>query len=201
MLKIERGNFLKKKPEITDATRNAFIDAFCKLYKKTPIEKISILQVTNVAGYNRTTFYHYFKDIYDLLTYIEDDVILYVKENIITNIRGGNLEEEFILTFAKTYKGKEKYIKVLLDNSNSERFIQRLKMELFHDLLDVFNLPKDDVTVNYILDFYSSAVLSVISRWIRNQDDMTQTELATLIRNMLTKGVLPELNKYCIFQN
>lgn len=186
---------MKKQPEITDATRNAFIDAFCKLYKKTPIEKISIGQVTNAAGYNRTTFYHYFKDIYDLLTYIEDNVILHVKENILANIRSGNLEQKFILSFTKMYEGREQYVKALLGNPNSARFIERLKMEMFPALIDVFRLPKDDVTITYILDFYLSAVLSVISRWIRNECVIPQSELAALIRDMLIKGVLPQLNK------
>jgi len=192
---------MKKQPEITDATRNAFIDAFCKLYKKTPIEKISIGQVTDAAGYNRTTFYHYFKDIYDLLTYIEDYVILHVKENVLANIRGGNLEKEFVLSFTKMYEGREQYVKALLANPNGARFIERLKVEMFNALIDVFSLSKDDVTVTYILDFYLSAVLSVLSRWIRNQGDIPQAELAALIRDMLTKGVLPQLNKRRMGQN
>ena len=123
------------------------------------------------------------------------NVILHVKENILANIRGGNLEQEFILSFTKMYEGREQYVKALLANPNSARFIERLKMEMFHALIDVFSLPKDDVMVTYILDFYLSAVLSVISRWIKNQGDIPQAELAALIRDMLTKGVLPQLNK------
>jgi len=29
---------MKKQPEITEATRNTFTEAFCELYKTTPIE-------------------------------------------------------------------------------------------------------------------------------------------------------------------
>lgn len=71
---------MKKQVEITAATRNAFLDAFCTLYKRKPIEKITIQELTDKAGYNRSTFYQYFKDIYGLLTYIEDNVIMLIKE-------------------------------------------------------------------------------------------------------------------------
>ncbi len=62
---------------------------------KKPIEKISIRELTDTAGYNRTTFYNYFSDIYDVLDYIENSSIRYVKKNIIIDmkkkIRANNL--------------------------------------------------------------------------------------------------------------
>ena len=187
---------MKKQPQITDATRNAFIDAFCKLYMKTPIEKISIRELTSVAGYNRTTFYHYFEDIYGLLTYMEDSAIAHIRENIVGNITGGHIEQGFLDTFTQIYEGWEPYIKVLVANPNSARFIERLKSEMFHACLDAFRLPKDDVKAAYVLDFYLSAVLSVISRWIRNEGDISITDMGELLRSILTKGALPQIKKY-----
>lgn len=67
---------MHKSPKITDATRQAFLEAFCILCNKKPVGKITIKEITAKAGYNRCTFYQYFHDVYDLLAYIEDEVIV-----------------------------------------------------------------------------------------------------------------------------
>ena len=47
--------------------------------------------------------------------------------------------------------------------------------------MDAFNLPKNNIRAEYILDFYLSAIISVISRWIRNQSEMSSLEMANLL--------------------
>ena len=189
---------MKKQVEKTAATRQAFIDAFCILGKERPIERITIKELTDKAGYNRSTFYQYFKDLYGLLKSIEDDIILHFKENIKAKFEHGNLEEEFIFTFKKIHEEKAKYFDILLGNSNSIRFAERLKMEMTPVLMEMFHLPKGDVKVTYILEFYLSGAISTISSWINNQRDISSAELATLLRDMVTKGLLPQLNKYSL---
>lgn len=74
---------MKKQPEITECTRQNLVNAFCDLYKQKPIEKISISEITSSAGYHRSTFYQYFIDIYDVLEYIENNVLSYIKTKTI----------------------------------------------------------------------------------------------------------------------
>lgn len=57
---------MKKQPQITEQTKACLREAFWTLYTKKPIEKISIKEITDLAGYNRGTFYLYYKDVYDL---------------------------------------------------------------------------------------------------------------------------------------
>lgn len=73
---------MKKQPEMTEKTRNAIVDTFCAMYEKMPIEKIFVKDVIEQAGYNRSTFYQYFSDIYALLDYVENDVINTIRSKI-----------------------------------------------------------------------------------------------------------------------
>lgn len=73
---------MKKQPEITEKTRQAFIDVFCELYSQKPIEKISVQDIASKAGYNRSTFYQHFADIYELLDSVESDLLSYMKEEL-----------------------------------------------------------------------------------------------------------------------
>lgn len=85
---------------------------------------------------------------------------------------------------------------VLLGNSNSIRFAERLKAEMAPIFIEKFHLPKGDAKAAYILEFYLSAGISTVSRWLNNQRDISPAELAALIRDMSTEGILPQINKY-----
>ncbi len=66
---------MNKQPEITDATREALVNAFFQSAKKKSIDKVTIKEITDLAGYNRTTFYRYFEDVYALVEYAEDEFL------------------------------------------------------------------------------------------------------------------------------
>ena len=47
-------------------TKNSIIDAFIQLRAKKPLEKITIRELSQLAGINKATFYLHYQDIYDL---------------------------------------------------------------------------------------------------------------------------------------
>lgn len=46
---------IKKNPQLTQQTVNRLKEAFWKLYETKPIEKISVRQITELAGYNHAS--------------------------------------------------------------------------------------------------------------------------------------------------
>ena len=50
--------------------RRAFLD----LLKKKPVQNITVKEVCEEAGIHRGTFYAHYKDLYDLLHQIEDEM-------------------------------------------------------------------------------------------------------------------------------
>jgi AcrR family transcriptional regulator len=90
---------MKKQPEITAQTRENLIQAFWGLYRQKKIEHITIKNITTRAGYNRSTFYEYFVDIYDLLNQFEDSLLEYLKEQILDSLDGG-LNDDIIQKLA-----------------------------------------------------------------------------------------------------
>ena len=68
-----------KHREMREFTRQAIMDAFWALYRERPIEKISVKEVCDRAGYNRSTFYEYFTDTYSVLEAIEEDLLDYAR--------------------------------------------------------------------------------------------------------------------------
>lgn len=183
-----------KQPEITDATRNNFIQAFCELYETKPIEKITVKEVAERAGYSRTTFYNYFKDVYDLLQYIEDSFISQLMNIITTTIKEDITLDNFILSFTKAVNVSETYRLILFKNPYSTQFVQRLKEKITPVFLEVFGISPDNTKAIYTFEFYIPGIVSVFSRWIQNENEMSVDNLAILIKSILQDGFLAQLD-------
>lgn len=184
---------MKRKSELTAFTRKAFVAAFCVLYKDKPIEKITIQEIADKAGYNRSTFYQYFKDSYDLLAYLEDMLISQIRDNIIANGKRGDIGNIFTISFTNIQEGTSAYLQVLLVNSNSSRFIQRLSAALLPVFMEQLHIDVSDTNSIYILDFYLSGIASIARRWLKNGQEPSIEELSALIQSILTDGVLSAL--------
>lgn len=184
---------MNKQPEITEATRNTFIEAFCELYKFRPIEKITVKELVQKAGYSRATFYNYFKDAYDLLESVENEFISSLLETITSNIENNKSPEDFVQTFVELVKSEERYINVFMNSSKNSAFIEKLKAEALPLLLPSFHVPIDNVTARYALEFYISGLIPVIGAWMKNSQDISTEELAELIKGILQEGILKQV--------
>lgn len=74
--------FNMKQPKKQNVAKSALRTAFLRLFEKKDIAKISITDVANVSGYNRATFYRYYRDVYSILDEIENDVVASVQDFI-----------------------------------------------------------------------------------------------------------------------
>jgi AcrR family transcriptional regulator len=177
---------MRKQPEITEKTRQTFIDVFCELYSQKPIEKISVKDITNKAGYNRSTFYQHFADIYELLDLVENDLLNYMKREFMNKKVSTNPIEN---TFHCLENSEHiSVLKALLGDYGSIRFLERLKREIPFDRLGL-NFPEYNSLTPYLIEFYISTSLSLFRLWIRQEKDLSSEELCKLVDNLYTNGI------------
>lgn len=177
---------MKKQPETTEKTRQSFIDIFCELYTQKPIEKISIQEISNKSGYNRSTFYQYFSDIYELLAYIEDDVLNYIQK--ILQSKKCTTKPSDVQSIVCLFEEKGKYLEALLGDYGSIRFLERLKKEIISDELNL-NFEKDTPILPYLMEFHISTSISLVRLWQHRQKDLSLEELFNLIQNLYNTGI------------
>lgn len=163
---------MKKQPHITEQTKLSLRNAFWQLYSEKPIERISIKEITEVAGYNRGTFYLYYKDVYDILSQIENDILDKISSVINKAIQQKDPQDfinnlSIFLELMQTYS---KYSTVLLSDNGDPQFTTRLK-EIIWPLLSRFFIPTeglDDYHVELLSEFYLSGILTAVLKWNRN---------------------------------
>lgn len=178
-----------KQPEITDRTKQAFVDAFCLLYGQKPLEKITVQEIARKAGYNRGTFYQYFLNIDELLDYVENDLLDYILEKRGKAGAGGN---SFIGDLVELYETKAAYINAMLGNFGGSRFLEKLRTESKLDIPEL-DLPDDHPLKPYLVEFHLSTSLSLFRLWLRRGKDLPVEELITMIAD-LYNGAISEIN-------
>lgn len=62
-------------------TRKSIREGFLRLRSETPLEKIKVTQLCDLAMINKTTFYKHYQDIYALSGEIEDETILSIMDS------------------------------------------------------------------------------------------------------------------------
>ncbi|WP_028559681.1 TetR/AcrR family transcriptional regulator [Paenibacillus pinihumi] len=179
---------MKKQPEITDKTRQTFINVFCDLYSQKPIEKISIQEIANQSGYNRSTFYQYFTDIYELLDCVEERVLKSINEEM----AGREFSTHTFQDALQCLESAEEIsvLKALLGDYGSVHFVERLKREIPFERL-IVDFPTNDVLAPYIIEFYISTLISMFRLWIRNGKDLSSEELVKLVDSLFANGITP----------
>lgn len=176
---------MKKQPEVTNATRQKFIDVFCELYEQKPIEKITIQELTRKSGFSRSTFYQYFCDIYDLLDYVENDILKYINTKIIED---KNFSSPNLQCIINVFEEKEKYFNALLGKYGSINFLERLKQEIPVERIG-WNLDETDPIDSYLTEFYVTTTLSLFRLWQKKGHDLPPEQIFDLILRLRSDGI------------
>ena len=169
---------MKKQPQVTERTKANLCKAFWKLYRTRPIDKITVREITEIAGYNRGTFYLYYRDVHDMFSQIEDSLL-----NIVEDLIDDMLAQEgriditsnmgTILTMAKSHSA---YMSVLLSDHGDPTFVTRLK-ELLWPLVDRYlgitqsvEMTRDERDL--LKQFYLAGLIAVVSAWLSSGNRM-----------------------------
>lgn len=185
---------MKKQPEVTRQTKQNLIDAFWSLYCEKRIEKITVKEITQKAGYNRGTFYEYFTDVYDVLNQIEDSLIPKLHE--LPPISMSNQDMGMPLDmFITLYEQNSKYYSVLLGDKGDPAFAGKLKNSTKPIIKQAF-LEKykiNPIEFDFILEFVLSAMIGVMSYWFRQDKLLPAEDLISLMYDIMENGVMKRI--------
>ena len=156
-------------------------EALIELLEKKEFEYITVKEICEKAGVNRSTFYLHYETIGDLL----DECVAYKNDecfqryathltDIKERLRSENLDDlifispEYLKPYLEFVKDNKRLFKVVLSHSdvfNAEETFRKLFTEIFSPVLDRFSLPEQDKS--YIISFYIAGIMAIISEWIR----------------------------------
>ena len=187
-----------KHREMREFTRQAIMDAFWALYRERPIEKISVKEVCDRAGYNRSTFYEYFTDTYSVLEAIEEDLLDFARVKLTEELPASLarnfpevwLDEEALRPLSDLYTEKGEYLSVLLGENGDPSFQYKYKRAAKNILLNMLDDPakKFDVSASIVSEFTASAIIGAFNCWYPRRDEYPAEKYAALLLSLLSGG-------------
>lgn len=185
---------MKKKPEITERTRQNLVDAFWTLYTTQRIDRITVREITNLAGYNRSTFYEYFRDVHDVLEYIENQ-LLPTLEELPPLIEKDQQSQALINSVLDLYRSKFKYYGVLLGENGDPAFQRRLKDNLKLTVMQAITsaVEVDKVEIDLLLEFVLSGIIGILIYWFHSKPNISEDRLIEIMYDIMQADLTSKL--------
>ncbi len=190
-----------RNPEDTELTRKDIIDAFWEFYEVKPIEKITVRQVIERAGYNRTTFYYHFADIYDVRRQVE----MRIHEQAVASwpvdvTDPKNFFDPGIMDsyFERVFVANERYVRVLLGEHGHPLFAQEMMESVkghFSRVIEEMGMDPESEFSRQLLEFYATSWLSVLRMYYGAKDAGVSIDVLDLFQALGEKIILPTAEK------
>ena len=164
------------------ATAARMDDEFLALLEKKDFAYITVKEICEAAGVNRSTFYLHYETMADLLSesvsHMNEQFLTYMKkgsQTFVTKLRDCPLDELYLITpeYLTPYLGyieqHKRLFRTATENAavlGMDKSYDRMFRHVFTPILDCYGIPQQDR--RYIMAFYIQGLMAIISEWLRN---------------------------------
>lgn len=152
--------------------------ALLLLLEKKDLEFITIKEICQKAGVNRSTFYLHYENIYELL---EETIAMLHKEFLnsfdlepiskqnqpSTQNEAFLIKKEYLIPYLNFVKKNKRILKTIHNKPatfGAEAAYKSMYEKVFYPSLAPFNLPENKKV--YILEYFTKGVAAIIYKWV-----------------------------------
>ena len=171
-------------------------EALITLLEKKDFEYITIKEICDTAGVNRSTFYLHYENTFDLLQettrYILDKHFAYYSADAqsITNSFGDCepkdlmfITAEYLTPYLSFIKENQRIFKVSIKqfhSMNMDDVYSKMFVHIFNPILERFHVPEKERS--YVMKFYLTGVFAIVMEWLdKNCSDEPETVIKVII--------------------
>ena len=107
----------------TEKTRNYLAESLLTLMKDKPLSRITVKDLCQQAGVNRTTFYAHYKDVKELLEEVESVLLSDIQKNLAAGLSSGSTMEDMLTNLLDTIKQNSDLCFILLGKNGDMEFL------------------------------------------------------------------------------
>lgn len=169
--------------------------ALISLLKNKSFEYITVKEICEKAGVNRSTFYLHYETIGDLLDetarYLFKDFLTYFSEDTqsvsskITECELNDLVficDKYLTPYLTYIKDNKEVFSTVLSHNKTfgfEGVYRRLFENIFNPILNRFNYPVNNR--QYVMMYYLNGINAIIVEWLKNGCDKSIEEISEII--------------------
>lgn len=157
-------------------------EAFLELIEKKDFAYITVKEICEKAGVNRSTFYLHYETVGDLLAesaqHIIDEFITYMPHDTIEfleKLQNRPLKELYLITpeylspYLTYIKEHRRVFRATVEQASALRMTdayQKLSCHVFIPILNRFGVPPEDQ--KYVMQFHISGLMAIINEWLKD---------------------------------
>ena len=180
-------------------------EAFLRLLEKKDISYITVKEICETAGVNRSTFYRYFSDKYTLRDEIVDNIVQDFAEHMEVDFLHMNIEDEVhtrSLQDGLIRLSSQKCRLEILWNQNL------LGRNVFDEMInagarkveaEILNHPTISAERKQLADWYAKLLVNnylvTVRWWFSHSDTVSASQITTMMKRHMLYGTIPTLKE------
>lgn len=147
-------------------TKRVIRDSLLHLLKEKPIQKITVKEICERAEINRATFYTHYRDPFDLLEQVEDELFEDISASVIARL--GSIDDITKAVFAVIDRNMD-LCRVLFE-SGDKGFLTRIMDVAREQAISDWRARYPHAApqqLDYLYTFLISGSVAVIEQWVR----------------------------------
>lgn len=157
-------------------------EALISLIDKKDFEYVTVKEICETAGVNRSTFYLHYENISDLLKettcYITDGFLTYFthdKSRLVLDVETTPINDlqfirpEYIMPYLSYVRENRRVFKTAVKHLGTLDFdnvYERMFSNIFSPILERFNIPLNER--EYTMRFYLTGITAMVMEWLKN---------------------------------
>lgn len=181
-----------KSPQRRTLTKRLITEAMLDLLKTKTMQDITVRELCDAAGVNRTTFYNHYNGVYEVMGEIE--------ENFLTELAGKNDDsnepldlEQHIERLCERLKNNSDIALLLLTNNADPQFsVKWMKLQacgpMWHKTANIYSAAEHELLAQFI----SGGAYAMVCHWLESGCIQTPKQVASLLTKVIQNGILPK---------
>lgn len=196
-----RWKRLKKSESKYFATAARMDEAFLALLEKKDFAYITVKEICEEAGVNRSTFYLHYETMVDLLSesvsHMNEQFLTHMKKDtdaFVTKLWDCPLDELYLITpeYLTPYLDYIEQHKLLFRTATEnaavlgmDKSYERMFRHVFTPILDRYGIPQQDRP--YLMAFYIQGLMAIISEWLKNDCTDSVADVVNVIQRCVKR--------------
>lgn len=173
----------KRAKDTDEALIRAFFSAF---QKKGSVGRVTVREICDEAGVNRSTFYAHYVDVFDLMERVERHMAESLTDSFLSQMEKGDIGAcfESLFAFVKEYR---EFYQLYFNRSagNTNLSVIQLARETYMDRLEELSWRKlgfaSPEEMGYHEDFYLAGMSAMLRRWVNSGCKESPREMCEIL--------------------
>lgn len=174
-------------------TKKLLRETLAELMDEKEFKDISVKEITERADLNRGTFYLHYKDTYDLLEKIEDDLINNFNALILDyQPTADNVSAFMIINQVYDFIAENHHIcRILLQSSGSTHFEDKLRGIIASkgfEINAIFFVGIDLKAQLYKTQFFAYGLMGLVKQWLTDDMPIPKSDMVRLVDRIISSA-------------